>query len=72
MKEKRGSDVVIDVLLNIPAVRWKYNKVVNAISTLTGKQKVQQIKPYCYREKRRLNIEKPNIINQCNISMRES
>ena len=33
-------DVVIDVSLNIIAVRWKDNKVVNAISTLTDKQPI--------------------------------
>ena len=29
---------------NITAVRWEDNKVVNAISTFTGKQPVQQVK----------------------------
>ena len=57
-KEKRGSsDVVTDVSSNITAVRWKDNKVVNAISTFTGKQPIQQVKRYCHREKRRVNIE---------------
>ena len=69
-KEKhRSSDVVTDVFSNITAVRWKDNKVVNVISTFTGKQPVQQAKRYCHREKRRLNIEQPNIINQYNMSM---
>ena len=69
-KEKHGSsDVVTDVSSNIIAVRWKDNKVVNAISTFTGKQQIQQVKRYCNREKRRVNIEQPNIINQYNMSM---
>ena len=57
-----------DVSSNIIAVRWKYNKVVNAIS-FTAKQPVQQAKRYCYREKRRVNIEQTNIINQYNMSI---
>ena len=62
-KEKGGSsDVVTDVSSSITAVRWKDNKVVNEISTFIGKQR------YCHREKRRVNIEQPNIINQYNMS----
>ena len=69
-QEKRGSsDVVTDVSLNITAVRCKDNKVVNAISTFTGKQPIQQAKRYYHREKRRVNIEQQNIINQYNMSM---
>ena len=71
-KEKHGlSDVVTDVPLNITAVSWNDNKVVNVISTFTGKQPVQQVKLYCHREKRRVNIEQRNIINQYNMSMAE-
>ena len=70
-KEKQGSsDVVTDVSSNITAVRWKNNKVVNAISTFTCKQPIQQTNCYFHRGKRRLNIEQPKIINQYNMSMR--
>ena len=69
-KEKRGSsDVVTDVSSNITAVRWKDNKVVNAVSTFTGKQQIQQVKRYYHREKRRVNIEQPNVMNQYNMAM---
>ena len=69
-KEKRGSsDVVTDVSSNITAVRWEDDKVVNAISTFRGKQTIQQVKCYCHREKKRVNVEQPNIINQYNMSM---
>ena len=69
-KEMCGSsDVVTDVSWNITALRWKDNKVVNAIFTVTGKQPIQQAKRYCHREKRKVNIEQPNIINQYNMSM---
>ena len=64
-----SSDVVTDVYSNITAVRWKDNKVVNAISAFTGKQPIQQVKRNCHREKQRVNIEQPNIINQYNMSM---
>ena len=57
-KEKRGlSDVLTVVSSNITAVRWKNNKVVNAIPTFTGKQPIQQDKCYCHRENERANIE---------------
>ena len=63
-KEKLGSsDVVTAVSSSITSVHWKDNKVVNSISTFTGKQPVQQIKCYCHCEKLRVNIEQPNIIN---------
>ena len=69
-KEKRGSsDVVTDVSSNITAIRWKDDKVVNAISTFTGIQPIQQAKRYCHHEKRRLNIEQQNILNQDNMTM---
>ena len=69
-QEKRGSsDVVTNVSSNITAVLWKDNKVVNATSTFTGKQPIQQAKRYCHREKRRVKIEQPNIINQYNMSI---
>ena len=69
-KAKRGSsDVVTDVSSNISAVRWKVYKIVNVISTFTGKQPIKQPKRYCHREKRRVNIKQPNIINQYNMSI---
>ena len=52
------------------AVRQKDNKVVNAASTCTGKQPIQQVKRYCHRKKRKVNIEQTNIINQYIMSMR--
>ena len=56
--------------LNITAVRWKDNKVVNAIFTFTGKQPIQQAKRYCYCENQRMNIEQTNVINLYNMSVR--
>ena len=61
--------MVTDVSSNITAVRWKDNKVVNAVSTFTGKQQIQQVKRYYHREKRRVNIEQPNVMNQYNMAM---
>ena len=40
-KKCRLSDVVTDVSSNISAVCWKDNKVMNVISTFTGKQPIQ-------------------------------
>ena len=71
-KEKRGlSDVVTDVSSNITAVGWEDNNAVNVIFTFTGKQPIQQVKLYCQGEKRGVNIEQPNIINQYNMTMAE-
>ena len=61
--------MVTDVSSNITVVRWKDNKVVNAVSTFTGKQQIQQVKRYYHREKRRVNIEQPNVMNQYNMAM---
>ena len=59
--EKRGSsDVVTDVSSNITAVRWKDNKVMNANSTFTSIQPIQQAKRYFHCEKRTVNIEQPS------------
>ena len=70
-KEKCGSsDVVTDVSVNITTVSWKDNNVVNTIFTFTSKQAIQLVKRYCHHEKRRVNIEQPNIIKQYNMSMR--
>ena len=67
-KEKRGSsDVVTDVSLNITGVRWKHNNVVNAIFAFTIRQPIQLVKRYCHREKRRVKIERSNIIHNSNI-----
>ena len=53
--------MVTDVSSKITAVRWKDNNVVNVISTVTGKQLIQQVKRFCH-------LEQPNIINQYNMS----
>lgn len=43
-KEKRGSsDLVTDVSSSIRAVCWKDDKLVNTISTFTGKQQFWQV-----------------------------
>ena len=69
-KEKRGSsDVVTDVSSNITAVRWKDNKVVNCLSTFTGKEPMQSVKRFCHTEKKKVDIEQPNIIREYNKSM---
>lgn len=54
---------------NITAVRWKDIKNVNALSTFTGNEPVQQAKRYCHQEKKRIEINQPNIINAYNKSM---
>ena len=67
-KEKNGpSDLVTDISSNMTPGPRKDNKIVKAISTFTGKQPYQQMTRYCHHEKRRVNIEQPNVINQYNM-----
>ena len=69
-KEKNGPlDLVTDISSNMTPGPWEDNKIVNAISTFTGKQPIQQMTCYCHHEKWRVNIEQPNIINQYNMFM---
>ena len=63
------SGVVTDVSLNITAVRWKDNKILNALSTFTGKEPMQSIKRFCKKQKKQGDIEQPNTINIYNKSM---
>ena len=64
-KEKCGSsDLVTDVTSSITALRWKDDKLVNTISNFTGEQQFWLLERYCHREKRRVNIEQPDIIKQ--------
>ena len=65
MKKQKheSSDNVADMSSNITAVRRKDNKGDNGISFFTGKQPIQQVNCYCHLEKRKVNIEQPNIIN---------
>ena len=69
-KERNGPlDLVTDISSNMTPGPWEDNKIVNAISTFTGKQPIQQMTCYCHHEKWRVNIEQPNIINQYNMFM---
>lgn len=57
-KEKPGSsDVVTDISSNITAIRWKYNKVVNGLSTYAGKEPMQ----YVVTEQRRKSVSRSRI-----------
>ena len=67
-KESRGtSDVLTDVLSSITAVRWKDNKIADALSKFTGKEPIQSVK--FGKQNKRVDIEKSNIINVYNKSM---
>lgn len=68
-EERGSSDVVTDVCCNITAVRWKDNKVVNAMSTFTGKEPIQEVKRFCQKQKKHIGIEQPNIISVYNKSV---
>ena len=70
-KEKRDSlDVITDISSNITPIRWKDNKVVDRLSTYTGKEPMQHVKRFCHSAKKKVDIEQPNIIREYNKSMR--
>ena len=51
------------------AIRWKDNKVVNGLSTYTGKEPMQYVKRFCHSAKEKVDIEQPNIIREYDKSM---
>ena len=54
-KEARGaSGVAVDANINMAAVRWKDNKIVNVLSTFAGKNPVQKVKQYSQEAKKEL------------------
>ena len=65
-KESRGTS---DVSSNITAFRWKDNKIVNALSTLTGKEPIQSGKRFSKKQNKRVDIDQSQIINIYNKSM---
>ena len=53
-KEARcASDVAVDANINMTAVRWKDNKIVNVLSTFAGKDPVQKVKRYSQESKKK-------------------
>ena len=69
-KEIRGAvDFETDVSSDITAVRWKDNKIVDALSTFTRKEPIQYVKGFCKKQKKRVDIEQPNVTNMYNKSM---
>ena len=50
-QNRRISDVVTDVSLNITAIIWKDKKTVTALSTFTGKEPIQSVKMFCKKQK---------------------
>ena len=66
-KEARGaSDVAVDANINMAAVRWKDNKVVNVLSTFAGKDPVQKVKRYSQEAKKRIDIPQPKVVHVYN------
>ena len=45
-KARSAGDVAVDANINMAAVRWKDNKIVNVLSTLAGKNPVLKVKQY--------------------------
>ena len=54
---------------SLTAIRRKDNKVVNGLSTYTGKESMQCVKRFCHSAKKKVNIEQPTIIREYNKSM---
>ena len=63
-KSQRGTSVVaIETSSNISAVRWKDNEVVNVLSTFAGKEPENKVKQYSQKEKKKVDVLQPNMVN---------
>ena len=49
------------MFLQTAAVRWKNNKIVNALSTFIWKEPIQYVKRSCKKQNKQADIEKPYI-----------
>ena len=61
-------------LLMCPRTSLQYQKIIKSwmqfpLLLVNSQFKIQQVKRYCHREKRRVNMKQTNIINQYNLSM---
>ena len=66
-KEARGaSDVAVDANINMAAVCWKYNEIVNVMSTFAGKEPMQKVKRYSQEAKKRIVITQPKVVHVYN------
>ena len=66
-KSLRDSSVVAtETSSDISAVRWKDNKVVNVLSTFAGKEPQKNVKRYSQKEKKKVNVLQPNVVNVYN------
>ena len=66
-KEVRGAgDVAVDANINMAAVRWKNNKIVNVLCTFASKDPVQKVKQYSQEAKKRIDIPQPKVVHACN------
>ena len=69
-KMQRGSsDVVVDIDNGIGATRWKDNKVVTVLSTYTGQHPMRTASRFCRKERKRITIYQPDMINAYNKNM---
>ena len=58
-----------DTTSNITAVRWKGNNTVNAISIFAGKEHQTITKRFCRKERKKIDVKQPKIINIYNQNM---
>ena len=66
-KSQQGSSVVaIEMSSNISAVRWKDNKVINVLSTFAGKEPQKKVKRNSQKEKKKIDVLQPNVVNVYN------
>lgn len=71
-KEKRGTiaeNVACIDDVEIASVVWKDNKLVNLISTFTGKEPIQTAQRFDKNQKKMITLECPNIIKEYNMFM---
>lgn len=65
MKKPRGtSEECITIINDVPIteIQWRDNKVVNVASTFIGELEKNKVKRFNKKQKNRIEVSKPNII----------
>ena len=59
------SVVATETSSNTLAVRWKDNKTGIVLSTFAGKEPRNKVKRYIQKEKKKVDVLQPNVVNVC-------
>ena len=68
-KERGAMDYRVDNNTGLIVVKWVDNKIVELTSNFVGINPTTTVKRWCKKEKKRINVSCPQIVNQYNKSM---